>query len=280
MRSNGPDFLGIGMERAGTSWVFTQLAAHPQIWVPPIKELHFFDVIDPQARYLKHRYRYHLPSRIKQKVAPFMRAAYAHRPEFFKNSYAEYLRWDWRFFTGRFDLDWYASLFDPCFIKGRVAGEMTPAYGDVSPDTMRMMLSVNPQMKFILMMRDPVERLWSGVIHHFRHVQKRDFADVDRDEIMDYLRGSKAVMRSDSAAMIENWRSAVDEAQLFIQPYERIAVDPEGLIADLYGFLGVDADFRPPEVLWRGRVNAYSGADAGVPEYVRDYYREATQIIS
>jgi hypothetical protein len=38
-----PDFLGIGAQRAGTTWLWVHLRRHPQIWMPRRKELHFFD---------------------------------------------------------------------------------------------------------------------------------------------------------------------------------------------------------------------------------------------
>ncbi|HEV8352586.1 MAG TPA: sulfotransferase [bacterium] len=38
-----PDFLGIGAQRAGTTWLWKHLRGHPQIWTPRTKELHFFD---------------------------------------------------------------------------------------------------------------------------------------------------------------------------------------------------------------------------------------------
>jgi len=39
-----PDFLGIGAQRSGTTWLFNQLLAHPEVYVPPQrKEIHFFD---------------------------------------------------------------------------------------------------------------------------------------------------------------------------------------------------------------------------------------------
>lgn len=39
-----PDFLVIGVPRAGTTWMHQALAAHPQVGVPPNrKELHYFD---------------------------------------------------------------------------------------------------------------------------------------------------------------------------------------------------------------------------------------------
>ena len=38
-----PNFLIIGAPRAGTSWLAKNLRAHPQIFMPAEKELHFFD---------------------------------------------------------------------------------------------------------------------------------------------------------------------------------------------------------------------------------------------
>ena len=38
-----PDFLGIGAQKAGTTWLALNLGVHPQVWLPPIKELHYFD---------------------------------------------------------------------------------------------------------------------------------------------------------------------------------------------------------------------------------------------
>jgi hypothetical protein len=38
-----PDFLVIGAQKAGTTWLYAQLQNHPQVWLPPIKEIHYFD---------------------------------------------------------------------------------------------------------------------------------------------------------------------------------------------------------------------------------------------
>ena len=48
-QDNRPDFIGVGTERAGTSWLFSMIAHHPGSWVPPLKELHFLDSIDTQT---------------------------------------------------------------------------------------------------------------------------------------------------------------------------------------------------------------------------------------
>lgn len=42
-RLNLPDFLGIGATRAGTTWLDRNLRAHPDLFLPGQKELHYFD---------------------------------------------------------------------------------------------------------------------------------------------------------------------------------------------------------------------------------------------
>src|SRR5438270_8769299 len=42
-RKPGPDFCCIGAQKAGTGWLYEQLRSHPDFWMPPMKELHYFD---------------------------------------------------------------------------------------------------------------------------------------------------------------------------------------------------------------------------------------------
>src|SRR5438128_11210161 len=39
----GPDFSCVGPQKTGTGWLYQQLEPHPDFWMPPIKELHYFD---------------------------------------------------------------------------------------------------------------------------------------------------------------------------------------------------------------------------------------------
>ena len=40
--SKGPDFVGVGVQRGGTSWLYKCLSEHPEIFMPK-KEVHFFN---------------------------------------------------------------------------------------------------------------------------------------------------------------------------------------------------------------------------------------------
>ena len=35
-------FIGIGAHKAGTNWLYVNLQNHPDIWLPPRKEIHYF----------------------------------------------------------------------------------------------------------------------------------------------------------------------------------------------------------------------------------------------
>lgn len=37
------DFLGIGAQKSGTTWVYRHLSRHRQLWLPETKELHYWD---------------------------------------------------------------------------------------------------------------------------------------------------------------------------------------------------------------------------------------------
>ena len=42
--SRRPDFMGIGAQKAGTTWVFSRLEQHPDVVFPAGKEVHFWDL--------------------------------------------------------------------------------------------------------------------------------------------------------------------------------------------------------------------------------------------
>jgi hypothetical protein len=38
-----PNFLIIGAEKAGTTWLYDRLKRHPDIFMPEVKEIHYFN---------------------------------------------------------------------------------------------------------------------------------------------------------------------------------------------------------------------------------------------
>ena len=46
-----PDFLCVGAQKAGTSWLYRQVEAHSDFWMPPMKELHYLDNLNRTRRF-------------------------------------------------------------------------------------------------------------------------------------------------------------------------------------------------------------------------------------
>jgi hypothetical protein len=49
-----PTFVCIGAQKTGTSWLYSQLLQHPQVFLPTVKELNFFHRELPQSWYARH----------------------------------------------------------------------------------------------------------------------------------------------------------------------------------------------------------------------------------
>ena len=54
-------FVGIGAQKSGTTWLARMLAGHPDVFVTPVKEIHYFDHVRGITQHLsdaKRRSRY------------------------------------------------------------------------------------------------------------------------------------------------------------------------------------------------------------------------------
>ena len=113
-----PDFLGIGAQKAGSTWLHTNLKAHPGIWLPPVKEIHYFN----------HSYRFPMISLLfgvsvlSRKVRRRLK-----RILFGKNVADRKYKIHWliSYLLYPRSLSWYESLFRPS--EGQLAGALTPA---------------------------------------------------------------------------------------------------------------------------------------------------------
>ena len=110
---SGPHFIGVGPEKTGTTWVHEQFARHPDLWLPPQKELSYFwqDIDHPGETALDRltgrswhhqRARHYAKSRLRQ----FVR----HPHSVFADPARA--KWDARYILRRHDDDWYRSCFD------------------------------------------------------------------------------------------------------------------------------------------------------------------------
>jgi hypothetical protein len=248
MNKDEIDFLGIGLPRSGTTWLWNVLRHHPDVWMPPRKELHYFD------RSLKYA-----PSSfmagdtfLKRLIGKQVENQ-AFRRIFIGSLFKTFLlpinwrniRWTLHFLLGTMDDHWYISLFKT---KGeKVKGEITPAYCILDSTDVQHVEELFPDLKLILLLRNPVERSWSGLRLNWKLGK---FRDMDKPEkvIAEAERLCKSPY-ADYLRAIKTWKSFFPENNLLIGFYDDIILHPQELTKRIFEFLEINTSINLPEKL-------------------------------
>lgn len=216
MNTKGPDFLVIGAQRAGTTWLHRVLRQHPRLWLPPVKELHYFDRLDSTRTVLDAKERRRVRLRGLLSLDP----------------------WLFRYWFGRRSDDWYAKLFYQAQGEGLIAGEITPAYATLDEETLRRIQRMNSEIKLVFVMRDPVERVWSAVNNALNKGVVDSGSTIETTIKRARTPGSAA--RSAYADTIKRLESLFPKHQIYYCFFEDLRDRPESLTAALFSFLGVE----------------------------------------
>jgi len=114
------DFLCIGAQKAGTTWLFNRLNELPEFTLLPVKEVHYFDrnprYYSPNTLSITNLSERIMDTKWKEEAITKLNSF---SEESFEHSW--YQKW----YFSDYNDDWYISLFDN--LKG-IRGEITPAY--------------------------------------------------------------------------------------------------------------------------------------------------------
>ena len=266
----GPHFLGIGAPRCGTTWLHKMLSKHPGIWMPPIKELHYFDSIDPTIDEKAHvdsaayRFKWMFLRRTMHYGGYLLRdfveeAKSRARPD---------LRWDYAFFKPGGSLDWYRNLFDRPKEFGKITGEITPAYIMLSSDMIKTIKEQLNIKKIILLLRNPVYSTWSSLEKQTRDGQ----IQANENSIEDLVKRARSPLlfgRYNYVDNLERWLKHYDRNDIFIGFFEEVEQTPELLLSKIFSFLEVDDVSKQLSLEAKKRINAASGSLEAIPPEVK-----------
>ncbi|QIN84202.1 hypothetical protein GBA63_17250 [Rubrobacter tropicus] len=230
-----PDFIGIGAQKAGTTWLHRNLQVHPQIHMPR-KEVHYFD--------RKMNDGSNAVSRLFGKTRnddQWRRQVKQIPLQLIKNPSLQELRWNLRYYMRPYDDRWYSQVFEPK--KAKVSGEITPAYSVLKKEKVAHVHDLMPNTKLIFFMRNPIERVWSQTVMSFDKVEKGSAASASESGLLRKIERDSSYKLSNYMRTLENWGSYYPEDQIFVGFLEDVSFFPEELLGRLYDFLGVDPHF-------------------------------------
>ena len=232
-------FFGIGATKAGTSWLHSQLQAHPECHLRTIKELHYFSLTNPRQvdRALKTAQSDAATAAQKARGAMPDKRAYAEARAYDLAAWCEVLQ------AGSAAHDRYLGYLLSGRGRRHLVGDVTPGYSLLPDDTLTMMSRLTPDVRFIYLMRDPVDRLWSHVRMVCARADRTNFASASLTLMRAILDGQNSaeitgiLNRGDYAAILAKLARAIPAKQRLDLFYEDM-VAPGGL-TPVCNFLGI-----------------------------------------
>ncbi|MEL6167972.1 MAG: sulfotransferase [Pseudomonadota bacterium] len=143
----------VGAQKAGTTWLHAYFQAHPEIHVPLVKEMHYFDDrFGPEAGQFAKRRAARAPKGPAAGGAPLSYPSPA---------YTAALLSMHRDPTS--DHTAYRRLLSDGARPGQVLADITPSYALLDQFGFAEMMRAFPCARFLFILRDPVNRLWSSL---------------------------------------------------------------------------------------------------------------------
>ncbi|MCP9819460.1 sulfotransferase [Synechococcus sp. Cruz-9H2] len=230
MEGSLPVFLGLGVQKGGTTTLHGWLSSHPQVHLPPVKELHYFSLHHERG-----------PA-------------------------------------------WYAARFADA-PPGSLCGDITPYY-IFHPEAPRRIQALLPEVRLIVLLRDPVDRALS----QYFHSRRLGFEPLELEEALaaepERLAGAEQVLRADggrhrshqehSYVSRSRYEQQLARYQALFAPEQLLVLRSEDLFAGspelwrrLLTFLEL-APWQPPAP---AVANAGGGEALAVPAAVRQRLR-------
>ncbi len=233
--ARGPDFICIGAQKAGSLWLFDQLAFHPGFWMPPIKELHYLDRGKRFLRFVRP---------LHERASRSLRSANRHRARAHERpllpediGWLEARMW---LLGSSFDLDLYARLFNP---RGdRLSGDICPPYAIIPEDEARAVRDRFPEARIVYLVRDPIERLWSQYCMILRRRPQDEPESLDT--VKAFLKRGTGREHSAIRAAVERWRNGPDDPRFGLFFFDDLKTDAAGLRRRILTFIGGDPDVK------------------------------------
>jgi len=140
-----PLMIGVGAPKAGTTWLYSYLCSRPDCSDPPLKEMHFFNNLR-EDNFRK------LSARIERRIEES-------NPEPIKRR--RMLAYKAGVDAGAGTDEVYLSALMDGTPTGTMKYEITPSYALLETDILRRINALTDDVRFVYLIRDPIDRIWS-----------------------------------------------------------------------------------------------------------------------
>ena len=246
------DFLGIGAQKAGTTWLFERLQKHPEIHFPHIKEISFWNAHYPRslkdADYKKNINWYrslfnHWEEDASPEMARVVEAALTELP-----ALPEYKRgWFDQVMAGLDRTSGQAVALHSLEVVREEKIEVVPKLGEISPTycyfedpaVLPKIREFAPDVRIIYIVRHPFDRAWSSAQMAIKRSEMTPDEASDQWYI-DQMRSYLSQKYGNYPRALADWHAAFPKEQILLMRFEDIPVDPQGFLRRACEHIGVE----------------------------------------
>lgn len=255
-----PNFLCIGAQKAGTSWLWVVLKQHPDIWMPPFKELHYFDhkFIESNRKWTLG----HLNKNVKDSLKWHIRTDKVDLHYF---RYLINIALD-----EPFTEDWYLRCYNRPQAKDKMCGDITPEYSTLPIEGVKYVKELlGKDLKLIYIIREPVDRALSQVR---MNLSRRGFENIEVKQWLKEAENKEILQRGDYKTYIKNWEDEFGTKNILYIPFKQIKKNPNHLLMSVENHLEI-SNFKNYAGL---NEKVHAGNHIKVPNEVKEYLEKTT----
>lgn len=229
MSTNYPNFFVIGVAKAGTTSLYHMLGSHPDIYLTPIKETNYFARKDLDFEHFRPDFKHNTTIDVGAYISEGMK----------KQIHCANVT----------EKEHYLALYQPAN-KKKALGEICNSY-IFCPHASEEIYKEFPKAKIIVMLRNPIERAFSGYIMNLREgktLTKTFLEEIKRDESLSPRGWGITFNYLEMGNYYSQLKRVYDffpKDQVAIYLYDDYKFDKKSVMKDMYAFLGVDTNFFP-----------------------------------
>ena len=205
-----PDFLIIGAQKAATTWLWNVINAHPDTDLPHKKEIHYFGGIEHYNKGREWYYK-HFSNLNRKKITGEASTSY---------------------------------LFDHIPYWGNTSNLIE--FDESLPTIPELISNELPNVKILVILRDPVIRAISSYKHNMRKANRVNISTkLSLQNISTEYPKFRILEYGFYAKYLQIWKQFIPPERMLILIYEEDIINsPEQTISTVYEFLGLDKNYN------------------------------------
>ncbi len=223
-------YLNAGAMKAGTTWLYSVLCEHPDIYFTYEKEIHYFAHVHTEMKLLGPKARFERFQQVIAKADPAKLDGGAMRRK---------LLWYANYISPALDDLWYANLFA---FKGRQAycADFSNLTCHLGASGWAHVRRIAGTVRVVYLLREPLSRIWSHIRFHAQII-----GEIDRiphwspGEMLAFAERNGILKNGGYARCLATMRDHLDASELLVLFSDALHSDPRAMLAGIEDFLGI-----------------------------------------